>query len=98
MSNSHFLENFNILSANIYKIDIYKDNDDLYIELFFNLVYPKSKQVRLKLCKVKEFLFYWNSENIFYNVESYKLFEINNNIYLLSLFFNNSMNLSSLTP
>jgi len=36
----------------------------------------------LKFNRVKEFLLFWNSDNIFYNVESYKLFKINNYVYL----------------
>jgi hypothetical protein len=65
MNKNFFPKDFSILSSNIYKIDIYKENDDLYIEIYFNLVYPAQKQLKLKFCKVKEFLLFWNSDNIF---------------------------------
>lgn len=76
-------ENYNILSSNIYKILLSKNRDSLAIEVFFKLLYSKGgENLMLRFSGVEEFSFYYNSQYIFYNVESYKFFKKNNKIYV----------------
>ncbi|MEC5143657.1 hypothetical protein [Chitinophaga sp. 212800010-3] len=75
---------FSLLSSKLYKIDIYNDaKSDLIIDLYLELLYAKGdNRIKLAFTGIEEFSFYHHHSSYFYNVERYKLLEINDRFYL----------------
>lgn len=73
----------NLTSCKIYKIDIYMLGENLLIEVYIKLLYSKSEDnIKLRFSQVKEYSFIYNSDYTFYNVEIYKFFKVENDVYI----------------
>ena len=83
-----------IISSSIIRIDVFKQGFDLIIEVDIKLLYSKDKYIKLRFGGIKEYSFYFNSNHIFYNVESYKLIK-DNNLFFISFDPENEMSLSA---
>jgi hypothetical protein len=77
-----FSDENSLISAELFKIELYKSADNVTIYLHINLVYAARKKIVLRFEEVKEFCFYYNEKHIFYNIASYKLFNKENNFYI----------------
>jgi hypothetical protein len=77
-------DNLSLLSAKLYKIDIYEDSEyGLTIELYLELLYAKTdKFLTLKFTGIEEFSFYHHRTYYFYNIERYKFFKIESGFYI----------------
>lgn len=72
---------FSVFSANIYKINISKD-EYLTINVYLKLMYPRGKYLNISFLKVKEYSFSWNENYIFYNIETLKFFKKDDLFYI----------------
>ena len=80
-----FSEKFNLLDSIVSKILIFLDNNnDLTIDIYLKLSYPKNMNLQLKFHGIKEYSFYWNDNYIFYNIERFK-FHKEKNLFYISL-------------
>ncbi|WP_224994954.1 hypothetical protein [Cesiribacter sp. SM1] len=85
-----------IISSKIYEIKFYKNFEDLVIEIYLKLLYSKDHEgLLLKFTEVEEYSFYYNSQHIFYNVESYKFFKKSNKIHISFDPYDNEDNITS---
>jgi len=76
-----------LLDSNVEKIEIATENMHLKIMIYFNIIRKNAKyhKVCLEFNDVLEYGFYYNSDYIFYNVESFKFFNHDNLFYYLSM-------------
>jgi hypothetical protein len=82
---SYFTGNLSIISARLLKMSVYLKEESLIIDLDLKLLYSKNNShFQLRFTNVKEYSFYYNSDNIFYNIENCKFFK-NGKFYYLSL-------------
>ena len=74
-----------ILDSQITRLEIYFENHQLYIDVYFSLPYHRfkaDKNLKLHFIGVIEYEFYWNDKFNFYTVERYKLFKSEKGFYL----------------
>ncbi|WP_411898227.1 hypothetical protein [Elizabethkingia occulta] len=74
-----------LISTTIEEIKLEKDNfGELQIKIIISNFSRKSEysKVHLLFNEITEFLFYYNSDYSFYNIENYKLLYFENQIYL----------------
>jgi hypothetical protein len=74
-----------ILDSQITRLDIYFENHQLYIDVYFSLPYHRfkaDKNLKLHFIGVTEYEFYWNDKFNFYTVERYKFFKSEKGFYL----------------
>lgn len=72
-----------LISSTINAIHVLKDRDAVIIEVDFTLMYNNTNnEIKLRFLDVQEYLFYYNSDNIFYNIERLKFLKLNTDIYI----------------
>jgi hypothetical protein len=72
-----------ILSSSIKSFNIFTtDEDELIIEVVFELLYNPGSFLKLRFMGIKEYSFYWNSTYNFYYVETYKLIKKQDLFYI----------------
>ena len=75
-----------LLDTKVKRISIFEEEDLLIGELEFAMrPLSKYRNVVLKFTDVKEYSFYYNDNHVFYNVERFKFFRMENGSYYLSL-------------
>lgn len=68
--------NLSLISSQLYKVCIYNEDNLLYIDVGVELMYKKeNNRILLRFVDVKEYSFYYSSNRIFYNIETYKFFK-----------------------
>ncbi len=76
-------DDLSLISSQLSKICIYNENNFLCIDVEAELMYKKSNnKIFLRFIDVKEYSFYYLSHRIFYNVEIYKFFKIDDLFYI----------------
>ncbi|NML37458.1 hypothetical protein HHL17_09665 [Chitinophaga sp. G-6-1-13] len=80
----YFSEKVNLLSAEMYRIDIHHDtHSEVCIDLYFKLVYADGHNlIRISFKEIEEFSFYHCKKNYFYYVERYTFFKRKDYFYL----------------
>ncbi|WP_123985387.1 hypothetical protein [Taibaiella soli] len=73
---------FSLVSAYLNGIGINWENDQLNIDLKFELFYPAGKRLVLKFNDVFEYDFNYNAAHYFYYVERLKLLKAENRYYI----------------
>lgn len=73
---------FSLISAYLNGIGINWENDQLNIDLKFELLYPAGRQLMLKFNDVFEYDFNYNAAHYFYYVERLKLLKSKNRYYI----------------
>lgn len=74
---------YSLISSSLYKVDLFKEENELIIECHFKIIYSKPENlIKIRFSGIKEFSFYHNSDYDFYNVESLKFLKSNDSIYL----------------
>ncbi len=74
-----------ILDAQITRFDVYYENEQLYIDVYFLLPYNRfktDKRLKLHFIGVTEYEFHWDNLFNFYTVERYKFFRSEKGYYL----------------
>jgi hypothetical protein len=74
-----------ILDSTIKRFDIYFENEQLYIDVYFSLPYHRFKADKnLKLCfiGVTEYELYWNDQYHFYTIERFKFLKTEKGYYI----------------
>ncbi|MBC9914020.1 hypothetical protein [Chitinophaga varians] len=81
---NYFSEKVNLLSAEMYKIDIHNCTEsEVAIDLYFKLLYAdKHHLIRISFKEIEEFSFYHGKKNYFYYVERYTFFRHKDYFYL----------------
>lgn len=75
-------DKLSLTSSKVDRINILKEDAVLNIEIDFELFTLKDNFIRLKFIDILEYSFYYNSDYIFYNVETVKLINTERGIYL----------------
>jgi hypothetical protein len=78
-------ERYYILDSLITRFDIYFENEQLYIDVYFSLPYSRfkaDKTLKFHFIGVTEYEFYWNDKFNFYTVERYKFFKSEKGFYI----------------
>lgn len=81
----HFFDKFkdiSIFSSRIYKYIIYEDSDTVFIDVFFELIYPRNKYIKVTFKDVKEYSIYWNCNYYHSYVEDVKYVQKENLHYI----------------
>jgi len=73
---------FSLVNAYLNGIGINWENDQLNIDLKFELLYPAGKRLVLKFNDVFEYYFNYNAAHYFYYVERLKLLKAENRYYI----------------
>jgi hypothetical protein len=72
-----------LISGRLKNISIYYENNQLNIDLIVKIMYSKkSDEILIRFLGVIEYAFFYTSQNNFYFIEEYKLFNENNFFYL----------------
>jgi len=76
-------KHLSILDGDIKRIDIYKDEFKLTIDIFIKTIYSPNYNVLLRFEDVQEYSFLWDSNYSFYYIEVYK-YLIKDNLHYIS--------------
>jgi len=77
--------NYYIHDSVVSRFDIYMQNYQLSIDVYFNsgnVRYKNEKQLKIHFSDIIRYQFIYNTNYYFYNVESYKFFKSENGYYM----------------
>lgn len=77
-------DNMSFYDSELQDIRIYKMDYIVNAQVIIKLVCPKDVYIELLFIDVDEYFFSWTKEYDFYTIESYKLFQLEDNTYYCS--------------
>ncbi|WP_342084780.1 hypothetical protein [Dyadobacter sp. OTU695] len=78
-----FSDDESLVSGELNRISVYRENDRLLLDLEITLLYSKKfKNVVLRFTDVIEYSFYYKNHHAFYYIENYKFFADAEQIYI----------------
>jgi len=75
----------NILDSSVTRFDIYYQENQLHIDVYFNLIYKRfktEKQLKIHFSDITRYQFVYSNDHQFYNVELCKFFKSENGYYI----------------